>query len=646
MMILQFMASCDNGPGQLSAWNLNIYACLCNLCSVGCAHFTMGSYVVLARKWRPSQFSDIGGQGPVVRTLMNAIQSERIHHAYLLTGSRGIGKTSIARILAKAIRCPNVKWDGTWLKSCDDCSSCREIASGHSVDVIEIDGASNNGVDAVREIRESAKFMPSSGAKKIYIIDEVHMLTTAAFNALLKTLEEPPPHVIFVLATTEPHKIPGTILSRVQRFDLKRFTAAQVQIRLDEVAKGEGIEIDQAAQALLSRAADGSMRDALSLFDQVIAYAGKKITAAAVRESIGLIESQTQLGILRGIFARDPKSAVQLVSEAYRAGHELKLLSKNLLEYLHAAILIKIGVESTGLELAAEEIAELRKITELRELEEIELFFQAFQNGIEWIARSPQPKLVLEVLIVKCAASEALVSIAGSGSPGTGPARASTPSESSSARVAQSGQHSTIAPTAPASPSPSPKTGDLPKASLLFTGSSPIAMKKAATADTLAKMNVVKEAALHAGASRIPAPKKTFEGFITHVRQSRPAIANALENAICERFPETNDQDFVVIFSPQNAALYHGLLTSAAALSEFQKLTLEYFGVVKRVLVEVKETKEVSLAERRENDYASREKIAKDAAANHPLIAEARALFGGELGPIELADRGEDRGGK
>jgi DNA polymerase-3 subunit gamma/tau len=297
--------------------------------------------------------------------------------------------------------------------------------------VIEIDGASNNGVDAVREIRESAKFMPSSGSRKIYIIDEVHMLTTAAFNALLKTLEEPPAHVIFVLATTEPHKIPGTILSRVQRFDLKRFTGAQIQSRLEEVAKGEGITIETGALALLGRAADGSMRDGLSLFDQVIAYAGKNITAAAVRESIGLIESQTQLGILRGIFTRNPKIAIELVDEAYRAGHELKLLAKNLLEYLHAAILIKIGVESTGLELSSDEIAELKKITTHRELEEIELFFQAMQNGIEWIARSPQPKLVLEVLIVKCAASEALVTISGAG--GVAPAGDKKPSGNHSA---------------------------------------------------------------------------------------------------------------------------------------------------------------------------------------------------------------------
>jgi DNA polymerase-3 subunit gamma/tau len=578
---------------------------------------------------------------------MNAIQSDRIHHAYLLTGSRGIGKTSIARIFAKSIRCPNAKWDGQWLRSCNECSSCREIAAGNSVDVIEIDGASNNGVDAVREIRESVKFMPSSGSRKIYIIDEVHMLTTAAFNALLKTLEEPPAHVIFILATTEPHKLPGTILSRVQRFDLKRFTPAQIQIRLEEVSAGEAITVELAALALLSRAADGSMRDALSLFDQVIAYAGKKITAAQVRDSIGLIESQTQLGILHGIFKRDAKSAIELVGEAYRAGHELKLLAKNLLEYLHAAILIKIGIESTGLELSADEIAELKRITANRELEEIELFFQAFQNGIEWIARSPQPKLVLEVLIVKCASAESLISMSGLGGAGATGARAPQTSGNPASRVAHSAPQASAPPEAtklftPPPAAPEKKPGDLPKAGLLFTGSSPIALKNAAAA---AAATPVAETIANLGASRLPQGPKTFEGFIAHVRASRPAIANALENAVCASFPTSNDQEFIVAFSPENDALYHGLLTSNAALAEFQKFTLEYFGVVKRILVEVRETAEVSLAVRRENDYASREKIAKDAAANHPLIAEARALFGGELGPIELSshDEGEKK---
>ncbi len=614
----------------------------------------MGSYVVLARKWRPSQFSDIGGQGPVVRTMMNAIQSERIHHAYLLTGSRGIGKTSIARIFAKAVRCPNAKWDGTWLRSCNECSSCREIAAGSSVDVIEIDGASNNGVDAVREIRESAKFMPSSGTRKIYIIDEVHMLTTQAFNALLKTLEEPPAHVVFILATTEPHKIPGTILSRCQRFDLKRFTAAQVATRLEEVARGEGLEIDAGALALLSRAADGSMRDALSLLDQVIAFTGKKISAAAVRESVGLIEGQTLLAIIHGIFARDPKSAIERVDAAYRAGHDLKLLTKNLLEYLHAAILSKIGLQSSGLELDAEEAAELAKVAKLRELEEIELFFQAFQNGVEWVARSPQPKLVLEVLIVKCATAEALLSTSGptSRSPASGAGSGTkTPSSrmesTSSVRPTASVSESTASseatsptPAAMAPVSPTASTAGLPKASLLFTGSSPLAMKKNSVGEIAAKI-VASGPGPAAGAARHPIGSLSFEGFIAHVRRSRPAIANALENAVCDKFPSLDQEDFVVCFSPSEANLYQAMLTNVASMAELQRLTQEYFGVARRVLVEVRETGETSLAEKREKDFAFREKSAKDAVANHPLIAEARALFGGELGPIEFSSSSE-----
>jgi DNA polymerase-3 subunit gamma/tau len=589
---------------------------------------------------------------------MNAIASNRIHHAYLLTGSRGIGKTSIARIFAKAIRCPNAKVVDGWLRSCNECSSCREIAAGNSVDVIEIDGASNNGVDAVREIRESAKFMPSSGTRKLYIIDEVHMLTTAAFNALLKTLEEPPAHVVFILATTEPHKIPGTILSRLQRFDLKRVTIAQVQTRLDEVAKSEQIDIDSGARALLARAADGSMRDALSLFDQVIAFAGKKISAAQVRESIGLIEGQTLLGILRGIFERDPKSAIGLVDEAYRAGHDLKLLSKNLLEYLHAAILAKIGVESSGLEFAPEELEELRELSKKRELEEIELFFQAFQNGVEWIARSPQPKLVLEVLIVKCSTAEALYSFSsgsgnsggsgGKSAPSASGARPSAPNASTpsgsrmDAPVAPEPTLSSSSPVAssvkPASAAPAEK-GALPKASLLFAGSAPMAMKQAAPPAT--SVGDALPAFATAAASRLPQGPKTYEGFVAHVRKARPGIANALENAICESFPAKPEDEFVVTFSPENASLYQAMLTSTAAISELQRFTNEYLGLPKRVLVEVKATGKLSVAEQREQDLQNREKSAKEAVANHPIIAEARALFGGELGPIELTSKDE-----
>ncbi|MBU6376203.1 MAG: DNA polymerase III subunit gamma/tau, partial [Bdellovibrionales bacterium] len=360
----------------------------------------MTSYVVLARKWRPAQFADIVGQTPVVRTLMNAIHSNRIHQAYLFTGSRGIGKTSIARIIAKAVRCPNTNWDGTWLTCCDRCSSCSEVAQGNSVDVIEIDGASNNGVDHVREIREGAKFLPSAGNKKVYIIDEVHMLSTAAFNALLKTLEEPPPHVLFIMATTEPHKIPATILSRCQRFDLRRVSQSQIQDRLAEVLKSEGFEAETGALALIARAAEGGLRDALSLLDQVIAFSGAKITLQSVRDSIGLIESQLVMSILKQVLSRDPIRALEGVQSAYQQGHDLKLLTRHLIEFLHGTILTKVGapIQTSG-EFSENEWKELKSLSELRELEELELIFQALHHGTEWIARSPQPKLVLDVLL-------------------------------------------------------------------------------------------------------------------------------------------------------------------------------------------------------------------------------------------------------
>ncbi len=316
---------------------------------------------------------------------MNAIRTGRIHQAYLMTGSRGIGKTSIARIFAKAVRCPDVKTADSpesWLVSCGQCPSCKEIASGNSVDVIEIDGASNNGVDAVREIRENAKYMPATGGKKIYIIDEVHMLTTAAFNALLKTLEEPPAHVIFIFATTEPHKIPATILSRCQRFDLRRVTLAQIQGRLSQVCQAEGIETEAGALALVARAAEGSMRDSLSLLDQVIAYSGQKITTQSARESVGLIEGQTLMQVLRGVLGRKPLDALAAVDQAYQQGHDLKVLTRSLIEFLYGAILAKVGsTGSTGLELSQDEWSELQELTTLRSLEEMELIFQALHQG-------------------------------------------------------------------------------------------------------------------------------------------------------------------------------------------------------------------------------------------------------------------------
>lgn len=552
------------------------------------------SYLVLARKWRPAQFSDIVGQTHIVRTLTNAIRSERIHQAYLFTGSRGVGKTSIARIFAKVIRCehtqPGGSDNGQTLRSCDECFSCKEIASGNSVDVIEIDGASNNGVEAVREIRENAKYMPSSGSRKIYIIDEVHMLTTAAFNALLKTLEEPPAHVIFIFATTEPHKIPATILSRCQRFDYRRVSPSQTQNRLVEISKAEGIQAELPALALIAKAAEGSMRDALSLLDQVIAFAGSEVTAQSVRESIGLIEGQALLQILTGIFKRTPLPALSVIDQAYQQGHDLRVLTRSLIEFLHCALLAKVGAPApAGLELLDEEWTELQAIAKLRTLEEMELIFQVLHYGLESIARSPQPKTVLDILIIKCATAEALIYLN------------SQPQESGP---------------------------DLQKPQAEPPQGAPQSIKPAVTPTP---------------ALVLPAQKRSWEGLIEHVRKSRPLLASILEHAIQTQFPDSlssgEPKGLAIHFSSEDA-YFREQLQSRLYQEQLGHLAKEYFGRFIPIQIEMPELNETgeSLAARREREQKERLRSIQLKAQNHPIILEAKSLFSTDVSPIEIKE--------
>src|SRR6184192_2665914 len=270
------------------------------------------SYEVFARKYRPQTFDDLVGQTHVSRTLKNAVAQNRLAHAYLFVGPRGIGKTSTARILAKALNCekgPTVDPDGT-------CDNCREIAAGNSLDVLEIDGASNNGVEQVRELRENVRYAPAKSRYNIYIIDEVHMLTREAFNALLKTLEEPPPHVKFIFATTEVQKIPITILSRCQRFDFAGIGTPRIVERLRHVVASEGREADDDALELLARRAGGSMRDAQSLLDQLLAFGGERLTTDQVHKLLGTAHDERVLALASAVLQHDPKQALALLGQA------------------------------------------------------------------------------------------------------------------------------------------------------------------------------------------------------------------------------------------------------------------------------------------------------------------------------------------
>lgn len=367
------------------------------------------SYQVIARKWRPQSFTDVVGQNHITQTLSNALNNKRLPHALLFTGPRGTGKTSSARILAKALRCPNSKD----FVPCNECSSCQEIAAGSSVDVIEIDGASNNGVDAIRELRDTVAFMPSSGKYKIYIIDEVHMLSTSAFNALLKTLEEPPPHVIFIMATTEVHKIPQTILSRCQRFDFRRISTRQITERLKLICDREGVSAEEEALWVIARQGDGSMRDSQSLLDQVITFANGPLSRTNVVEILGLTDRALLFETLHGLIDRNSQAIMKVIEKIAAAGFEPHLFSQDLLEMIRNLLLVKVS-EAQATQILEMPDSELQALTDMAQRlpeEDIHLLFDMALKGGADIPRAQDPRIVLEVTLLRMASAPKLMDL-------------------------------------------------------------------------------------------------------------------------------------------------------------------------------------------------------------------------------------------
>jgi DNA polymerase III subunit gamma/tau len=356
------------------------------------------SYVAIARKWRPRTFAEIAGQGHVTKTLENAIRLDRVHHAYLFSGPRGVGKTTAARTLARALNCEH----GPTVTPCGECSNCLETLAGSHPDLIEIDGASNNSVDDVRELRETVQYLPSRGKRKVYIIDEVHMLSKGAFNALLKTLEEPPPHVIFMFATTEPQRIPDTILSRVQRFEFKRIPTATVVDRLREICAAEEVSIEDAGLRLIARAGEGSMRDAQSLLDQVISFAGKTVETQEVASALGLIDRALLYQMLEGIVHAKAELCLESIDKVYSFGYDLSEFSSELLELLRNATMVVLSPESRRfLDLPPEEEKILGQLAKKSTADVFVRSFQVMLETHEQVSRAPRPRLVLEMAIAK-----------------------------------------------------------------------------------------------------------------------------------------------------------------------------------------------------------------------------------------------------
>ncbi|HTV49569.1 MAG TPA: DNA polymerase III subunit gamma/tau [Steroidobacteraceae bacterium] len=356
------------------------------------------SYVALARKWRPRRFSEMIGQEHVRRALTNALDADRVHHAFLFTGTRGVGKTTIARILAKCLNCER----GVSAEPCGECASCREIDGGRFVDLIEVDAASRTKVDDTRELLDNVQYAPTRGRYKVYLIDEVHMLSTSSFNALLKTLEEPPPHVKFLLATTDPQKLPPTVLSRCLQFNLKRMPLTLLNERMKQILEGEGIGFEPAAVRLIAQAADGSVRDALSLLDQLLAFGGGRVTEADARAMLGTVARDHVVGVVRQLAGADPAALLRCVQQLEEFSPDYAQLLDELAGLLTRVALKQVVSDYAGDELYAPELIE--QLAREMAPEDVQLYYQIAILGRRDLPLAPDPRTGFEMTLLRMAA--------------------------------------------------------------------------------------------------------------------------------------------------------------------------------------------------------------------------------------------------
>jgi DNA polymerase-3 subunit gamma/tau len=405
------------------------------------------SYQVLARKWRPKTFAELVGQEHVSQALINGLDQDRLHHAFLFTGTRGVGKTTIARILAKCLNCER----GVSSTPCGECGSCVDVDEGRFVDMIEIDAASRTGVDDMRELLEAVQYTPTRGRYKVYIIDEVHMLSTSSFNALLKTLEEPPPHVKFVLATTDPQKIPVTILSRCLQFNLRRLLPDQVAGYLKKLVETEGIEAEPETLAVLSRAADGSMRDGLSLLDQAIAFGGGRLVMSDLEKMLGLVDHRHVTSMVRALAENNAEQLLTIVGELVAQSRDLGTALANLAEILHRVTLVQCVPGYRDPERSDWDAIE--ELAGLLSAEDAQLFYQIAIKGRNELPLAPDPRTGLEMTLLRMLAFRPVSSEAAAPTPGTAPKRAAA----AGARAKAQPGASRAARAERASPAPKPE---------------------------------------------------------------------------------------------------------------------------------------------------------------------------------------------
>ena len=553
------------------------------------------AYLVLARKYRPGTFSEVVGQEHVTRTLRNAFGSGRLGHAFLFSGLRGVGKTSVARILAKTLNCTDEQHAD---EPCGRCESCSEIDDGRSLNVVEMDAASHTGVDDIRELRESVMYAAAEGKYKVYIIDEVHMLSKNAFNALLKTLEEPPARVIFVLATTEPHKVPVTIQSRCQRYDFRRISSADIAGHLATICEKEGVDISHDSLRRIAIAAEGSLRDSQSLLDQVLSYAGDQVADEDVNMVLGSLDRDKLMQILSACVDSDSGAALRSLGEMIDNGADTVRITLDLLEIMRSTmILLEVDDPGDLIDLPEGELEALNSLADRADPAVLRMQFAILARGEERMRRSSQQRLHLELALVHMARSQEIVPV------GMG----SAPSGSEGGGFRPAGKKAPpVPPERPEERSASPVETDAP-----FDHSS---------------------APAFAG---IETPKETWEQLVEFINGKAPGIGSMLEHLI-----PRNVAGEELVIGGRRGEIYLEVLQEREKMSELQALLQEFFNREMRIKFVEMEAEErarshnvVEKRQQKESDLAR--KIKKET-RDHPMVKEAVEIFGGELKSVKV----------
>jgi DNA polymerase-3 subunit gamma/tau len=606
------------------------------------------SYVVLARKWRPRAFGELLGQEHITRTLTNAIESDRVAHAFLFSGPRGVGKTSAARILAKALCCE--AQDHPTPTPCGACRACVEITEGRSTDVFEIDAASHTGVDNVREIIDNVRYLPSASRFKIYVIDEVHMLSQGAFNALLKTLEEPPPHVKFVLATTDVHKVPVTILSRVQRYDFRRIPGPRIAARLSEILTAEGREHDPGALSLVAREAEGSMRDAQSLLEQVLAFSGDApLDAARVRDALGVVDATVVRSSIDALLQRDPAGALEQVREVYERGLDLVRFADALVEQVRDLLVARVSEDPrAALDRPADEIEALQATARQTDGPTLERLFRALSPLVEEVGNSPHPRFTLEIGLASLAEAPPRVDLAalvdrlgdlegavrrapaggggGAGSPSGGGGRPPSSGRGAPARsrAGRSEPASGSARRAANEPTSAPKSRP---------ASRPAADAPASPAVPARS----EEEGPHATATE---GARDFRGFVEAVKAARPALGASLAQVRPAEFgPER-----VVLLCESAFDLQN--LGPRKTRDFLQSMLRDFFGTPVPLDIDRADGRSAaagssSIAAQDEAEATARRMAKEERARNHPAVKAIQDELGGSVARVRVREETE-----